>query len=196
MIAMLSGTVCDVYHQGVVLDVGGIGFALNVPQELAFTPGATAAFHVHMHWNQEQGPSLFGFTTLLEKKVFMQVISCSGIGPKIGLTLVANITPSQFVAAITMGDVSLLSSINGIGRKKAESIILQLKDSVNKLDITAYGEQPELLKQLKSVTDALKSLGYSRNEIEFALEKIRKEPQESTFDHLMRKVLGALAKNI
>ena len=80
-----------------------------------------------MHWNAENGPSFYGFTTPFDKTVFTHIMQCPGIGPKIALTALASIGASGILEAIQCGDIKRLSSINGVGTKKAEQIILHLK---------------------------------------------------------------------
>ena len=87
----------------------------------------------YMHWNQDNGPTLYGFNSILEKTVFLLIISCSGIGPKIGLAVLHHLEPATFVQAIIEENIKVLSSISGIGAKKAEQICVALKHKVAKL---------------------------------------------------------------
>ncbi len=154
-----------------------------------------------MHWNQEQGPSLFGFLSELEKTVFLLIISCSGIGPKIALAALGELTPAQFLQAIQEGNTKALSSVSGIGAKKAEQMILNLKDKVTKLiqtqGIIGTSDETNALAQWSNVTQVLQSLNYSKGEIEAAMRYIGKEcaGRSLPFDELLRKALSFLSKS-
>lgn len=197
MINCLSGAVHNQKGSMVTVMVQGIGFGVNVPNHYQFTPGATAQLEIYTHVTQDAGMQLFGFLTEDEKAIFMLVISCSGMGPKIGLGLLSELAPAQFVQAILTNDIKTLSSISGIGRKKAESLALQLKDKVEKLMLASATQVPQATIALKNINDALYSLGYSRQEVASAMEFL-KESQllEVSFDEMLRKSLGFLAKRL
>nr|MBA3955031.1 Holliday junction branch migration protein RuvA [Candidatus Dependentiae bacterium] len=184
--------------QQIILDVSGVGFNLSVADEHAFTVGQKQELQVYFHWNTEQGPQLFGFTSKLSKTVFSLIISCSGIGPKIGLAALAQLSPESFLQAILLNDIKTLSSLSGIGTKKAEALVLCLKDKVSKLDVTTVsmpGSEGQTLKYFKQVSDALSSLNYSRSEIAGALEFVKKNSTDtSKFDEMLRKALSFLSK--
>lgn len=199
MISSLRGIIKDIMPQKITLSVGQIDFAIAVPAENLFFAEQKAELHIYFHWNQENGPMLFGFTSALAKTVFGLIISCSGLGPKIGLAILAQMAPEQFLQSIALADLKALSSISGIGAKKAESMIMQLKDKVASI---SYWENkiPEgtCLVKIKQVSEALSSLNYSRTEINSALEHVKKDQMldSSTFDILLRKALSFLAKRI
>lgn len=177
--------------------VQGIGFGVNVPNHYQFAQGATVQLEIYTHVTQDAGMQLFGFLTEDEKAVFMLIISCSGMGPKIGLGLLSELTPAQCVQAILTNDIKTLSSISGIGRKKAESLALQLKDKVEKLMLASTTHVPQATMALKNINDALYSLGYSRQEVASAMEFLKQSQLlEVPFDEMLRKSLGFLAKRL
>ena len=92
MLAYLAGTIKSVQTQLLVVDVGNFGLAVQVPQETMFQVQQKVQLFTHMHWNQEQGPSLFGFISEAERSIFVMVISCAGMGPKIALALSVTIS--------------------------------------------------------------------------------------------------------
>ena len=197
MINSLSGIIKDVKEQAITLDTGFLGFAVQVCQESAFTVGQQATLHIYMHWNAENGPSLFGFTDELEKTVFLLIIDCSGIGPKIGLAALATLGAQRFLEIVQTSDEAALSKVSGIGAKKAEQIIVQLKHKVAKL--LAKGIQISGSAQLahwQNLQQVLESLHYSRPEITAALKYVRESSDDiaQPFDQLMRKALSYLAK--
>lgn len=197
MIAYLSGTVHDIKPPLITLVVNGIGFAVNVPARYSLQKGSLVTLEIYSHMTQDNGIQLFGFENSDEKSVFALIISCSGLGPRIGLAVLSSLTPSLFVSAILTSDIKGLSSIEGIGPKKAESMILQLKDKASKVAL----DQSEITVgagHVKQLSDVLASLGYSRSEITSALEHLRQQGmlQQAPFDELVRKGLGFLAKKI
>jgi holliday junction DNA helicase RuvA len=198
MITLLSGSIKELAPQSLTLIVGGIGFAVVVPDERLFYLNQDIVLQIYFHWNQETGPQLYGFTSTLARTVFMLIISCSGLGPKMGLAILAQITPEQFLQAIMLADVKALSSITGVGPKKAESMVMQLKDKVAKINPTEVKTSEGLiLSRIKEVADALSSLNYSRTEIAMALDHVKKncDLETSSFNELLRKALSFLAKN-
>lgn len=199
MIVSLSGTVKEINTNSISIEVSGIGFGVFVPRTEIFSIGSVVSLEIVFYWNQENGPQLFGFNNRSEKVIFNLLISCSGCGPKIGLAAVAQVSPSDFIGAIVQGDINLLSSVNGIGKKKAEQIILQLKDKIASIDKNTFELQNTLiLDRLKQIHEALGSLGYSRVEIQFAIDQIKKQfkIEEEVFEQLLRKCLNILAKKL
>lgn len=198
MIYMIKGVVKSVDSSLVIIDVQGVGFGVSVAHPELCVMGQAIELHTSMHWNQETGPQLFGFNTILERQIFTLIVGCSGVGPKLALSVLQALSPALFITAISLADTKTLSSINGIGTKKAESIIMQLRDKVDKFALGAnMVEQPgsAWLEQIKNINEVLQSLNYSRGEISQALEHIKKtgSPNQS-FDELLRKALAFLAK--
>lgn len=127
MISYLTGTVTQVTQTSITLVVAGIGFDIIVPRPALYRADSMVSLSIFFHWNQDSGPQLYGFLNPSEKSLFSLVLSCAGCGPKIGLSVVASIEPVAFFGAIMQADSALLSSINGIGKKKAEQMIYLLK---------------------------------------------------------------------
>jgi Holliday junction DNA helicase RuvA len=197
MINNLAGTVKEIKDQAITVDIGALTFQVAVPQESMFKPGAAVNLHIYMHWNQEQGPSLFGFQDELEKAVFLMIIDCSGIGPKIGLAVLSSMSPQHFLEVIQSGNEKGLSKVNGIGAKKAEQMIVQLKHKVAKLlDSGVEVSGSAQLTHWQNLTQVLESLNYSRGEIAAAMKHLRdSEPQiNAPFDQMMRRALSFLSK--
>lgn len=198
MITSLRGMVRQIYEQSIVLEVNGIGFSINLPRTDSIEREKIIEIEIYMHWNQENGPALYGFSSLFEKKTFLLIISCSGIGPKIGLAFLAKLGAANFVSAIATADVKALSSVTGVGTKKAESLILHLKDKIIKLVDNSINEAGSFhaVSTIKKITDVLNSLNYSRAEVNSALYLLKQEKDftGASFDLLMRKALSHLAK--
>src|SRR5579862_3751313 len=97
MIHMITGVVKAQYDQAIMVDIGALGFLVQVPQNAGFQVGSTVCLHTYLHWNQEQGPSMFGFPSDVERETFLLIISCTGIGPKIGLAVLAQLGYQAFI---------------------------------------------------------------------------------------------------
>lgn len=196
VIAVLEGLVTHQGEQTIIISCNGVGFELFVPSPSNFTLNQTVTVYTYLHWNQENGFSLFGFTSTQERAIFLLIIECQGIGPKLALTILYQLNVHGFVHAISTQDISTLSSVSGIGKKKAELMILHLQEKLNKLiqkGIISMGEHQSHLPQ---ITQVLTSLNYSRTEINAALEYIKKNSDQTLgFDQILRKALSFLAKH-
>lgn len=172
--------------------------AVTVTSEASFPLGEETTLCIYFHWHQENGPALYGFTSALDRQVFQLIISCSGIGPKIGLAILHHMSASSFIAAVAQEDVQALSAVQGIGRKKAEAIILYLKDKAFKLLESGAVNVAESANahHLQEVAQTLSSLNYSKQEVASALEYVKKleDYKSLPFDGLLRKALVHLSR--
>lgn len=196
MLSTIAGVVRSLEKQSVVIEVAGIGFEIMVPANTMLAIGESASLYTYLHWNQEIGPSLYGFVHEFEKKVFLLVISCSGMGPKIGLAVIAHLGPKAFLDAVVSGNHEVLSAVPGIGEKKAEQMIVQLRHKVEKL-IAAGMEGSEVVDSghMPQVAQVLTSLNYTRQEIARAMRYVQEACEPSApFDKIMRQALAFLAK--
>lgn len=198
MISTISGTITAITDCYITIQMGPIGLKVQVSQAGGLVIKEEIHLFAHMYWNSEQGPSLFGFKTELERAVFLLVISCSGLGPKIGLAILADIGPQNFLQAVQTGDEKVLSTVSGIGAKKAEQMIVQLKHKVAKLLDSGIEikSDNESFAHMHHLNEVLKSLNYSRTEITNAMTYVRESCglEKLPFDGLMRKALYYLAK--
>lgn len=198
MIGYIKGIPLNSSNPITIINQSGLGFEISVVAPEIIIPGKELILYTYFNWNTENGPTLYGFINEEEKRIFTLVISCSGIGPKIGLAVLGQMQPKDFVRAIYEQDIKALSSINGIGVKKAEQIIVQLKHKI--ADILQSGvtfQDSGNMKHFKDISDALNSLNYSRQEVTKALEHLRgNSSQESSFDHMLRQALSFLSKRV
>lgn len=198
MIHTIRGTVRATEGATIIIDVSGVGFGCTVPHPELYAERSSVELFTYFHWNQEQGPQLFGFATPQERQLFSIILTCAGIGPKVALALLQQCPSNQLAAAIALGDTALLSSLKGIGLKKAETLVLQLQSKMKQYipaeDATDSSDQSKLLNQLKNVSDVLQSLNYSRQEISHALEYLKTTTSGAPFDELVRKALSYLSK--
>lgn len=197
MIARLAGTVSDIHSQLITVMVQGVGYSVGVVDERLYILNSAVDLHVYYHYNQENGPQLYGFQTAFERTVFSHILSCSGCGPKIGLAVLAHLSASEFVRAVTQGDTRTLSGVSGIGPKKAELMIMQLKDKVMKIVPAAAVTDQGALAKIKQLNAALGALHYKPAEISSALEHLNDTGIETMpFDELLRRSLAHLAKRL
>lgn len=194
MIARLRGTLVDKAPSRLIVDVGGVGYDVQVPLSTFYPLGDTGTevvLRVHTHV-REDTIALYGFATPLEHDLFERLIGISGVGPKLALAVLSGIEPADLVRAIQRGDIKRLTTIPGVGRKTAERIALELKDRLPESAAEAVRETPggRLREDLLS---ALLNLGYHRPHAERAIDAALPEEGEPSFEEALRQVLRALA---
>ena len=199
MINFLSGTVKKIHEKSATILVGGIGFLCNIPRTQFLKEGEKAELYTYLHWNQEKGPSFYGFATELERTTFLMIIGCPKIGPGIALKILSQLEAPNFLEIITSQNDKALSAVNGIGAKKAEQLIMQLKHKVAKLISSGAAEdytQQDFV-QWQNISDVLASLNYSRQEIGGAMGFLTKNYNNQNYplDQLIRAALGYLSQH-
>lgn len=178
MIATLKGIIAEKIGEQVVLEASGVGYGLNVTAEDfgRLAAGAEAKLYVHEHI-REQSYDLFGFVDLDTKKLFEQLLGVKNVGPKVALAVLDIGTAPAVRGAIAAGDVKLLQSAKGVGKRAAEQIVVELRDKVG-LGPTEAAEgivtRPGVVSGDEAV-EALISLGYSPQDAAAALKEIDKE---------------------
>lgn len=190
MIAHLRGKLLSKHPNQAVVETGGVGYdvVISVPT-YSDLPGAGSevALHIHTHVREDQ-IALYGFLHPAEKQLFEKLLTVSGIGPKLAITILSGMAADAMVAAIRGNDIARLTKIPGIGKKTAERMVLELRD---KLPVaTSATALPVLSAVEDDVLSALLNLGYQRAAAEKALEKAPKNSQ--SFDVIFREVLAAL----
>jgi len=193
MIAHLRGKLISKHPNQAVVEAAGVGYEVNISiPTFSGLPalGSEVALFIHTHV-REDALSLFGFLRPEDKQLFERLISVSGIGPKLAITILSGMETDAMVASIKGNNVASLTRIPGIGKKTAERMVLELRD---KLDAFGVPEAAAAASPVEEdVISALVNLGYQRGLVEKALGRVTKAPDES-FDALFRKSLVALAK--
>lgn len=199
MIAFLRGRLLEKHPNRIVVDVGGVGYDVQVPLSTFYAqgdPGSEVSLRVHTHV-REDALALFGFATPLEQVLFERLIAISGIGPRLALAVLSGIEPSELVRAVRGQDVARLTAIPGIGRKTAERISLELKDRLPPA-VEAEGgavEEPAAEGTLRDdVLSALVNLGYQRAAAEKAIGAVLEGQRDSTFEQGLRDTLRVLTR--
>jgi Holliday junction DNA helicase RuvA len=175
MIATLTGIVSEKLRDVVVLDVQGVGYGLQVTAEdlSRLNTGEQAKLYIHEHI-REQGYDLFGFVLLDTKALFEQLLGVKNVGPKVALAVLDIGTAPGVRGAIAAGDVKLLQSAKGVGKRAAEQIVVELRDKVGLVSTDAAENivgRPGVNTQDEAV-EALVSLGYSPQDATVALQNI------------------------
>jgi holliday junction DNA helicase RuvA len=198
MIGYLRGTLLEKHPNQVILDVGGVGYEVNIPVS-TFTalpaPGAEARLFVHTHV-REDAIALFGFASTDEKALFEKLTGVSGIGPKLAITVLSGLATADLINAIRSGDVARLVRVPGIGKKTAERMILELREKMEGLAMAASlpappGPAGALSAIEQDVISALLNLGSPRPAAEAAVRKARAAAPNAPleFEPLFRRSL-------
>lgn len=177
MIAHIRGKIEEKFgNNGIIVDVSGVGYEMLVPTPDfgTCTLGEERKFYTY-HAVKENSEELYGFSSLLAKKLFELLISVQGVGPKAGIAIMSLAEAEEVRNAIANGDVAFVSKASGVGKKSAERVIVDLKDKVGipshygatevKFGGSKVGESDEAL-------DALMALGFPLKEATAALEKV------------------------
>ena len=182
--------------QRLIVDVGGVGYDVLVPLSTMYAigdPGAKVALRIHTHV-REDALQLFGFATTLEQQLFEKLISVSGIGPKLGLSVLSGIELEELVRAIRTGDVARLTRIPGVGKKTAERLVVELKDRLPQTD-TVSPDAPAAVPGddvRDDLLSALVNLGYPRASVEKTVDKVLQAADDRSFEPLLRATLKLL----
>jgi holliday junction DNA helicase RuvA len=196
MIGQLRGRLTDKRPNQVLVDVGGVGYLVQVPLSTYAALGelhteVTLLIHTHV---REDALSLYGFLSSREKHFFEMLLSASGVGPSLALKILSGMSVEELVPAIRGGDLARLTKIPGVGRKTAERIVVELKD---KLDaVTVEVERPAASSPAgieADVVSALVNLGYEARAAEGAVAEARRENGAGNFEKLLRGSLQSLS---
>ncbi len=177
MIAALRGKVLFKSVNRIIVDVQGVGYDVAVPLTTmdSLTENGEVQLHIHTAL-RENALELYGFATSDEKTLFEMLIGVSGIGPRTALTILSGISPQGFLDAVMHGDLRRLTAIPGIGKKSGERILVELKDKIRKIGLTAPSpsavQAPASLKV--DLISSLVNLGYRERDARTAADKIMK----------------------
>ena len=205
MLAYVKGELAQKQIGYVVIDVGGLGYKIFMSEPSIDEIGNIGdTVKVHTYYRvSEDDISLFGFNTQEELRMFELLISVSGIGAKTAIAMLACIEPSQFAIAVISNDIDTLKKIPGVGPKSAQRIVLELKDKMKKeqqiAELTnATLEQKSKIKKVivadtkvQEAIDALQVLGYTKKDVEKALEQI--DTAELKVEDIIKKALRELS---
>ncbi|OGW79166.1 MAG: Holliday junction DNA helicase RuvA [Omnitrophica bacterium RIFCSPLOWO2_12_FULL_44_17] len=187
MYSFLSGTLVEKHPTTAILDVNGIGFEVMIPLSTSQKlPSAGNQVKLRTHFVvREDAHLLFGFFTEEERSLFRLLIGVTGIGPKLGITLLSGLELNELKRAIVHGSIPALTAIPGIGRKIAERLIVELREKIilekeHDSNETSPRVQNEILVQ--DSVQALMSLGYNKQSAKTAIQKVMEQNQKAEWD--------------
>jgi Holliday junction DNA helicase RuvA len=196
MIGQLRGRLAGKRPNQLLVDVGGVGYLVQVPLSTYATLGelhteVTLLIHTHV---REDALALYGFLSSREKHFFEMLLSASGVGPTLALKILSGMNVEELVPAIRTGDLARLTRIPGVGRKTAERIVVELKDKLDAVVVEA-AEKPAPSSPAgveADVISALVNLGYDARTAESAVAEARREAGAGNFEKLLRSALQTL----
>ena len=206
MIAHLSGTLLSKQATSVIVDVAGVGYEVNIPlstfYELEDT-GSNVQLRIYTHV-KEDALQLYGFKTARERELFINFISVSGIGPKLGIALLSGMSADELIASIKTNNLARLTLIPGVGRKTDERLIVDLREKMTALAAGQPEEETAATAGAASASpedsaradalSALLNLGYQRSSAEKAIDAALSEGGEMTVESVLRRGLRKLAR--
>ena len=199
MIAYLNGKLEDINIDSVIIDVNGIGYKVFMPNtciEKLGKIGDIVKIHTHYHV-REDNISLFGFNTKEQLRIFELLLLVSGIGGKLAINIISEITPYDFSLAVISNDINALTKVSGVGPKVAQRIILELKDRL-KTETAILKDQIQVNVQLdnnnaQEAISALQVLGYNIKDIKQVFNKIE-NISELSIEDIIKKALVYLGR--
>jgi Holliday junction DNA helicase RuvA len=194
MYAYLQGKFVDKTPARLFVDVNGVGYEVNISlHTYSFIQKLDHGKLFTWLHIKEDAHTLYGFFEMAEKEMFVQLIGVSGIGAATARMMLSSLNPGELAAAIIQGNVKLLESIKGIGRKTAERLVLELRDKMGKMPFEKNNlAQPGNILEADALT-ALTALGISKQQAEQSIQKIiLAEPQILHLEDLIKKALKAI----
>src|SRR6266478_3549851 len=196
MIGQLRGRLAEKRPNQVLVDVGGVGYVVQVPLS---TYAALGELHtevnllIHTHV-REDALALYGFVSAREKHFFEMLLSASGVGPTLALKILSGMSVEELVPAIRGSDLARLTRIPGVGRKTAERMVVELKDKLEALAVETEKPAPSSPAGIEAdVVSALENLGYDGRAAETAVAEARREVGVANFEKLLRGALQSLS---
>lgn len=196
MIAHLRGRLLSKHPNQVVLETSGVGYEINISvPTFSDLPanGSEVALHIHTHVREDL-IALYGFLHPAEKQLFEKLITVSGIGPKLAITILSGMAADEMTRAIRGNDLARLTKIPGIGKKTAERMVLELRDKLPEVAGASAPAVPPMNAMEEDVLSALVNLGYQRAAAEKVLGSIIKTGKGGSFDEMFRQALAGLSK--
>lgn len=194
MIGRLSGLLLEKNPPQVLLDVGGVGYEIDVPMSTFYNLpkiGEKVALFTQLIV-REDAHLLYGFGTESERATFKQLLKVSGVGPKVGLAVLSGMSVNDLAEAVATQESGRLTKVPGIGKKTAERLMLELKDTL-KVDVRiSVGGAPAVASSASDILNALMSLGYNEKEALYAIKQL---PKEITVSDGIRQALKLLSKS-
>ncbi len=199
MIAYIRGRVLEITSETAIIEVNGIGYEAYCSGGAfrKMTVGEPVELYTYLQV-KEDGITLFAFATPKEKELFLKVTSVSGVGPKLGISVLTGLSADEFTQAIATADVKRLSAVKGLGKKTAEKIVLELHGKISAMDVMSASGDPitnaienstvALGREDDEAVSALMGLGFTKNESVQAVKRAKDAGAKTTED-IIRKAL-------
>jgi Holliday junction DNA helicase RuvA len=173
MIGRLTGTLAEKSPPTVLLDVGGVGYELDVPMSTFYNlPALGERVTLLAHFVvREDAQLLFGFLTATERATFRELVKVSGVGPRIALAVLSGLSATELAAAVSRQDSARLTKVPGIGKKTAERLLLELKGRLGP-DLALPAGAPVVDEAQADILQALQALGYNEREAQAAVKAL------------------------
>jgi len=197
MIAWLNGQVVDKHHPGkLVLDVNGVGYDVETSLNTFFQieeQNKQVGLHIHTVV-REDAFLLYGFLDKQERSLFRALIKVNGVGPKSAMAILSSISPNEFIQCIVQENAALLTKLPGIGKKTAERLVIEMRDSIKQFgEVTSDSKQKpvKMIRSQDEAVSALEALGYKPQEALKVVNRI--DDGEKSCEQLIREALQILA---
>jgi holliday junction DNA helicase RuvA len=208
MIAHLSGTLLSKQATSVIVDVSGVGYEVSIPLSTFYDledTGSKVQLRIYTHV-KEDALQLYGFKTARERELFINFISVSGIGPKLGIALLSGMSADELIASIRTNNLARLTLIPGVGKKTAERLIVDLREKMTALSAAQIeaetGVRPEAT-ELSSADNVrsealsgLMNLGYQRSAAEKAIDSALGEGGDISVETVLKRSLKKLGSRL
>ena len=194
MIDQISGKIISINDNYVVLGVGGLGIKVNISANFASKLVNEDLITLVTYLNvREDALDLYGFKNDSERNLFLMLISISGIGPKLAVSILSGVELEELKSNILSGDIKSLTSIPGVGAKTAKRIIIELKDKLSKTTTTELGFEDDFASKIsKDVLSALVGLGYSESMATEVIKRIKPAKSNKSIESLIKESLKIL----
>ena len=194
MIDQISGKIISINDNYVVLEVGGLGIKVNISANFASKLVNEDLITLVTYLNvREDALDLYGFKNDSERNLFLMLISISGIGPKLAVSILSGLELEELKSNILSGDIKSLTSIPGVGAKTAKRIIIELKDKLSNTTTTELGFEDDFASKIsKDVLSALVGLGYSESMATEVIKRINPAKSNKSIESLIKESLKIL----
>ena len=196
MIASLQGKIQAISFKNLIVDVNGVGYKIFLStSDLSRLPKIGENIFIFIHTNiKEDALDLYGFLQESALLLFENLISVSGVGPKLGLAILSGMPVDEFKSCVVNEDPKKLTRISGVGKKGAERIVLELKDKLSKEQSPLFGFKQNIANNtLEDVRSAIFNLGYKENQVSQAIESVKKAANNGApLPELLKKALAAI----
>ena len=201
MIAYLRGKVLTTTLETAIIDVNGVGYEVYCSGGAfkKLVVGQVGELHTYLQV-KEDGITLFGFADPKEKELFLKLITVSGVGPKMGISILAAMSAEEFARVIATADVKALSKVKGLGKKTAEKIILELHGKISAAEVMGASEEPakptvsatKLSKEDEDAVATLQNLGFTRSESVQAVNRAKADGATTVEEIIFRALQGSV----